>query len=199
MGTSFHLFPRLPQEIRDAIWRECLPRRVIEIHFPTEEEALDLPLESDDDGRPIDRELSCLMRNTSMINAKPPIISRVCRESRGVAFETGAILEHPRDPQEPLLYHRIKKHWVDRARDTVVHLHFNTLSEVWFEGWKEANGNPVQLLRDTMLPTNGTKSISESLLVVMKRKESRDMVESMSKILVCLKVVVLHADKEPSI
>ncbi|KAL1856306.1 hypothetical protein Daus18300_010791 [Diaporthe australafricana] len=123
MATSFHLFPKLPQELRDAIWRECLPRRVIEIDYPTEEEALelDIEIEEDDDGRPINRDLSCDMRKTSMINAKPPIMSLVCRESRRVAFETGALVEHPRDPKEPYLHYRIRKRWVDPAPKIGLH------------------------------------------------------------------------------
>lgn len=32
--TAFHSFSKLPQELRDEIWRECLPRRVIEIDWP---------------------------------------------------------------------------------------------------------------------------------------------------------------------
>lgn len=198
MATSFHLFPKLPQEIRDAIWRECLPRRVIEIDFPTEDWIwLDVPL--DDDGQTTYRGLRCRMAHTSMINAKPPIISRVCRESRAVAFETGTLVEHSWELKGPRLYHRMNKHWVDRARDTVVNLSFNHRSRLWYENWKEGYGNPVQILRDAILPSNGIKSISELLLCDLKRKESRDMLESMSKVLVCLETVILHADEEPAI
>jgi hypothetical protein len=31
----FHLFPRLPTELRLEIWRLCLPRRVWELDIPT--------------------------------------------------------------------------------------------------------------------------------------------------------------------
>lgn len=206
MATLFNLFPKLPQEIRDAIWRECLPRRVIEIDWPTEEGVFDIDYEWDDDeDRFIGGDLICHLRKTSMINAKPPIISRVCRESRAVAFETGALLENPwsctqqLDPPIPFLYNRIQWQWVDRARDTVVHLHFNPYNEDWVDAWKETNGNPIQLLRDAMLPVNCTRSISMRLLGSMEREESRDMVQSMSKILVCLKVVVLHTNEERAV
>lgn len=204
MASSFHLFPKLPQELRDAIWRECLPRRVIEIDIPTEEvmfELAQLPLEDfDDDDRPIHRELSCNMRKTSMINAKPPIISRVCRESRAVAFETGSLLEHPRVSEEPHLHQHISisKRWVDRARDTVAHLHVNPYSNFWVGGRNEATGHPIQLLRDVMLPANGMRSMSDKLLSRL-RNSSRDLVESLSEILVCLQVLVLHTDEEPAI
>lgn len=141
------------------------------------------------------------MRNTSMINAKPPVISRVCRESRRVAFQTGALLEHSWDNEQPQLYHRIEKHWVDLARDRVVHLHFNTRTYAWYprSQWKEDNGNPFEILRDAMLPTNGIRSITQSLLSIMKTKEGRDVVELMSEILICLQVVVLHTHEEPAI
>ncbi|POS79184.1 hypothetical protein DHEL01_v202407 [Diaporthe helianthi] len=204
MLASFHLFPKLPQEIRDAIWRECLPRRVIEIDWPTEEEVFDIEYEWDDDDRPISRGLICHLKRTSLINAKPPIISRVCGESRAVAFETGALLEHsqyPRqlDPPQPLLYHGMRRQWVDRTRDTVVHLHFNSCNEGWFQDWLNVYGNPLRLLQDAMFPTQAIRSINETFLFLMKEEESRDMVESMSKILACLDVVVLHTEEEPAI
>lgn len=59
------------------------------------------------------------MRSISRINAKPPVISRVCRKSRGVAFETGGLVDHPPSPDEAHLRLRFRKHWVDRVRGTV--------------------------------------------------------------------------------
>lgn len=94
---------------------------------------LDLPSKHDmdsEDGlrsRPVPKAFDgCRMRQTTRANAKPPVISRVCRESRRVAFVTGALLEHRLTPQGQGgddLDGCVRQQWVDRARDVVVHLH----------------------------------------------------------------------------
>ncbi|KAH8808738.1 hypothetical protein F5884DRAFT_380663 [Xylogone sp. PMI_703] len=72
---EFHLFPHLPPELRRMIWRECRPHRVIELDSPHPDEVDDT---------------TCRLYNPTLVNSRPPIISRVCRESREVAFEDGA-------------------------------------------------------------------------------------------------------------
>ena len=109
---SFHFFPQLPTELRFCIWRECLPHRVCELDYPSAEylNAHQNPLNP------------CLLYQTSRLNATPPVITRVCRESRQVAFETGGFAQDRKDvpigkgwfssncPRE--LW------WEDRARDS---------------------------------------------------------------------------------
>lgn len=73
MATTFHYFSRLPPEIRIAIWKFCLPNRVTELVYP-------------------DNSDYCQLRHASSLNSKPPIISRVCHESRQVAFGEGGFL-----------------------------------------------------------------------------------------------------------
>lgn len=72
-GDTFHPFPRLPFELRRSIWKLCRPNRVLDV-----------------DWVPHDFNLLTTCQGlglTSVLNSKPPIITRICRESRAVAFE----------------------------------------------------------------------------------------------------------------
>lgn len=86
------------------MWRKCLPHRVVEIDYAADYDAY-----------------LCNLRCTSNINQQPPVISRVCRESRRVAFESGYQLGKESPPPEArwncsLL---ITKAWIDPSRDTI--------------------------------------------------------------------------------
>jgi hypothetical protein len=78
---DFHPFPRLPTELRQEIWRLCLPHRVCEMDDP----AAFIVYESYES----DYKVPCGLLSTSRSNTRPPLLTRVCRESRGVAFATG--------------------------------------------------------------------------------------------------------------
>lgn len=73
--AEFHLFLELPYEIRAIIWELCLPHRVQEIEVPRND--IRWPYES------------CRQVSAYMANRRPPAISRVCRESRAVAMQSG--------------------------------------------------------------------------------------------------------------
>jgi hypothetical protein len=77
-GPNFPLFPRLPTELQRAIWRECLPWRVIELDVATPGFVYDVDEAA---------EAPCVSWHTAIVNASPPVIARFCRESRSVAFE----------------------------------------------------------------------------------------------------------------
>ncbi|ROW10798.1 hypothetical protein VPNG_05355 [Cytospora leucostoma] len=88
----------------------------------------------------------------------PPVISRVCGESRRVAFETGMLLEHGHGPWEhgpAELGNQVRTQWFDRARDAVVHLDHSTQTDVDLMRMSDMN-NPIQLLRDTVPLTAGS-------------------------------------------
>ncbi|OIW22696.1 hypothetical protein CONLIGDRAFT_650371 [Coniochaeta ligniaria NRRL 30616] len=117
MDTTVHSnFPRFisfPLEIREMIWEDCLPHRVIDMDMPTSEsqtpdivpeELWSKPFCSWTDSRQWWAHASC-----------PPLIARVCRESRRVALRNGQWLPVP--SYDPL--------WLDPARD-VLHLNWNT-------------------------------------------------------------------------
>lgn len=123
--NQFHFFSRLPTELRLAIWRECLPNRVAEI-----DQAFDEGIYLHDIPTP------CNLWKTSAINRHPPLISRVCRESRLVATEAG----HYRDEKSPpdVAWNcriKLKKSWIDPSRDSI---HLNWIPwcepEFWHKG-----------------------------------------------------------------
>lgn len=62
-------------ELRRAIWKLCLPRRVVELDIPSNGHI----------------DTYCQLWRTSSINSRPPIITRVCCEARQVAFEKGGL------------------------------------------------------------------------------------------------------------
>lgn len=78
-GCTFRPFPRLLKELREAIWRECLPDRVCEIDRAASELIYY-------DNEP---EAPCRLSHTSILNEVPPTITRICQESRAVAFRAG--------------------------------------------------------------------------------------------------------------
>jgi hypothetical protein len=77
LNDTFHSFPRLPIELREEIWRFCLPHRVSEMDYP-----IDWMVYGSVD--PKDK-LPCSLRWTSICNARPSLLATVCRESRRVA------------------------------------------------------------------------------------------------------------------
>lgn len=107
---DFHCFSRLPVELRLAIWRECLPNRVVEIDYPWDDGGVFGP-----DPPP------CKLQQTTNLNRRAPMTSRVCRESRLVAFEAGHFRKEGSTPEEvPWNSNiRVDKTWIDPSRDTI--------------------------------------------------------------------------------
>lgn len=75
---TFHPFPRLPAELRDAIWRACLPIRIYELDSP--EVWVIYPIRDDD-------EVPCRLWYATAQNRSPPMLARVCKESRAVTLQ----------------------------------------------------------------------------------------------------------------
>ncbi len=116
---SFHPFPRLPFEMRHAIWKLCVPHRVFDVD--------DLPWEEDlciwREGKRLP--ITCRdIWKTSEKNALPPRIARVCREARAVAKERDNGIEEV--DVWPWLSGKIRqeeetRHWFNPAND-IVHM-----------------------------------------------------------------------------
>ena len=107
---NFHCFSRLPVELRLAIWRECLPSRVVEIDYPWDDGGVFGP-----DPPP------CKLQQTTNLNRRALMISCVCRESRLVAFEVGHYRKEGSTP-EGVRWNsniRVDKIWIDPSRDTI--------------------------------------------------------------------------------
>ncbi|KAK5698305.1 hypothetical protein LTR97_007266 [Elasticomyces elasticus] len=140
----FHCFPQLPLELREAIWRCCLPYRTREVDFPLAE-AFFMEAEADD---PSHYPIPCDLYETARANGRPPLITRVCYEARKVAQETGSL------PPVTLsdTYVRafvwrtgcMNHHaWRDPARDTV-HLHHQDCVDIVMG--ISSTGSPVEHL-----------------------------------------------------
>ena len=78
----FHLFPQLPPELREEVWRYCLPYRVFELDHPAHFNVFEYPPEDEN-------AVPCMLGITTVMNGRPPLICRVCRESRAVASKAG--------------------------------------------------------------------------------------------------------------
>ncbi|KAJ4417938.1 hypothetical protein N0V82_005895 [Gnomoniopsis sp. IMI 355080] len=125
-AQSFHCFPGLPRELRDEIWRLCLPHRVVELDLPDQQYLKwcfeDRYCQSYPDLDNQSRR-SCELWPTSRRNHALPTIARVCRESRQIAFEAAdfAFLEYIDSLSTVTDMYRP---WVDFTRDTI-HLHWH--------------------------------------------------------------------------
>jgi len=121
---EFRFFSQLPTELRLAIWRKCLPNRVVEIDYPWDEGVNFYP------NLP-----PCKLQQTTNINRRGPVISRVCRESRYVALETGHYLDKGLPPEEaPWRSNlRLERTWIDPSRDTI-HLNWTPCYSAGYYG-----------------------------------------------------------------
>lgn len=111
-------FPRLPFELRRAIWKLCLPKhRIMEIDRPPEKH-------NEKHGEKADWQIS-------FANSRPPLLTRVCRESRSVAFENGGINGlnvNTESIRTPGFERFIENAWFNPETD-VVHMNYNSRFE----------------------------------------------------------------------
>ena len=201
--NTFHLFPRLPTELRFAIWRLCLPHnRVMEL----DEQSVDLIWE----------ECPCPCSKNwqiSWTNRAPPTITRVCHESRAVAFETGSPQQLPdftNSDTERFSNYQIGTPWLDKVRDPV-HLNWEPFVDIEWQSYEW--GDPVRCLMAIAARTrSGRASIMLGLLQVFQLRERPEeshphyrwtrsgladlMRTRESWDVVILEPVIIHADAE---
>ncbi|KAI1141766.1 hypothetical protein F5Y05DRAFT_272393 [Hypoxylon sp. FL0543] len=191
-GPAFPLFPRLPTELRLAVWRECLPHRVVELQLPHSDVAFTYQ-------RGQGQLEPCKLELATYKNNRPPVISRVCRESRAVAFETvGRLGRDPDEASDNHWDHRfaVREPWLDTARD-VIHLHYD---ESWdLDYAKPTSGNPM---RYAVWVASRTKSnqVSVNLMLLLRPGslwgDIIGLLRLRSSWLVVVYVVVVHMDLE---
>lgn len=155
---NFHPFPRLPLELREEIWRLCLPHRVYELDRPIERFVYDV-LEEEDDNIPF------WLWRTSRSNVRPPLLTRVCRESRRVAFATGKWVSYLRWRRDAWSVDGPYEadwstgnvidegFWQDPSRD-IVHLNWTSLYDIDF-GSRMAS-HPLTSLAQEAMRLNGS-------------------------------------------
>lgn len=153
----FRYFPRLPAEIRDHIWALCLPHRVRELDKP-----IYWNIFPESSPAPCTELVYTMYRN-----AAPPLISRVCHESRAVALEArgdndawSLPQEHPAHWTSTIGYG--ERCWRDRTRDSP-HLNWLDMNSVLGIGF-EAVGSPFGRLAWETACTSGQGSFLRELL-----------------------------------
>ncbi|KAJ4385609.1 hypothetical protein N0V93_010038 [Gnomoniopsis smithogilvyi] len=197
-----HYFPRLPQELRDNIWRECLPWRIVEIDDYLARYSLNGPLDDDSDhDHQAQPPTACFMRSTSKLNASPPIITRVCRESRRVALRTGGFMDRPFPTGPPHGWKSRKmRNWFDKERD-IVHVHWNALiNRLW--GAHPASEHLVHFESNLSAARAGC-SINQTLLSPSGHStpwmRHRAVLERIGRVAVCFETVCIHAPEGAAI
>jgi hypothetical protein len=197
---TFHPFPRLPTELRLGIWRLCLPHRVSEMDVPMDWHIYhDHTLQSED-------KLPCSLRSTSIENGRPPLLTRVCGESRSVAFESGKRASVFWDRNTP---HRsraeewsdgagnciIGDYWQDTVRDSA-HINWDAGYSADF-GWDGAAHQLTSLVWQANL-LNGSASMMWAYFVdscyVREKELDRAAFKLLPKWLVVMNVIVIHLD-----
>lgn len=179
---AFHLFPRLPAELRLAIWRECLPRRVSE---------LDTPLSAEVFGWK--DPLPCDLSHTSMVNAYRPMIALVCHESRAVVLEAGFHIDETDTFPVPdgcdwTAMNQLDQ-WIDPTRD-LSHLNFCR----GYEAQYDTDGNPLVDLAWQASWVHRGGSIRLPLLQWCNRSDLQILQKRPSWIVV-MRIFVVHASK----
>lgn len=195
---TFLYFPKLPQELRDSIWRLCLPCRVVELD-PLDarlnlETLIAYGSDSDIEIRPPKEHL---MSRTSKLNAASPVISRVCREARRVAFEKGGFMDRPfENPSQP----KRPRTWFDKERD-VVHLHWNARIERHLGGYPRTD--LLIRVESHMAAAMAGCSITRDVLHPSGHStpwmKDRAVLERIGCFAVCFETVHLHAHEGTAI
>ncbi|RAO67019.1 uncharacterized protein BHQ10_003031 [Talaromyces amestolkiae] len=203
-ATTFHLFPWLPIELRLEIWRLCLPHRVCEkdvacsfILFNLLDNSVPAP---------------CFLYQTTKVNGRPPVITRVCHESRAVALKAGGYYEFydtedcdtddwDADDGLPIsetsdkkpywdAVNCIKEAWFDPTRD-VTHLHWEPKYQEFF-----CIGSPLKSLAwdASRAARGGSFTIDFFQNITYRKAELIDFVKQMPSWKVVMRVIVIHAD-----
>ncbi|CRG91180.1 hypothetical protein PISL3812_08228 [Talaromyces islandicus] len=193
-GSVFHLFPKLPAELRLEIWRLCLPHRVCEKDQPFYE----IVFKHSDYKTPS----PCLLYQTTEVNGRPPVITRVCVESRAVALKTGGFFEFFHNTDNMLHKPRpseaqwesdtsINMAWFDHTRD-LIHLNWHPSYEADFVG----KGSPLKSLAwDASQAAGGGSLFIEYFQTLhMPRAELSDILNQLPTWMVVMRVIVVHTE-----
>ena len=194
--ATFYLFPQLAPELRRAIWRNCLPYRTLEIDIPIDCIVFDIEVEALYPFKLIALP-PCKLHDTTYMNLRPPLISRVCRESRDVAFETGRFKSRSKDRPDNSKWVSMNtvnyNVWEDPTRDSY-HLNWSACYNADYGG----DGNPLGCLAWNAAQVRGGGSMMVSFLDESSYHfKTPEMIEHLGQLpswLVVMRVVVVHAD-----
>jgi hypothetical protein len=186
----FHFFPQLPPELRRAIWLECVPHRIAELDVPSTELAA-----MDFNASDVAPDKCCRLGQTSRLNSKPPVLTRICRESRALAFETGGFLE---DSGLWAADNAVPRPWLDCSRD-VVHLNWTPAYEPHYM----SAGDPLGWLLSASKCVKHA-SLTGELLDYLSQVESHGtdpwhFLCERKSYLVCLRTVCIHIEMQAAL
>ncbi|KAI0191621.1 hypothetical protein F4808DRAFT_443607 [Astrocystis sublimbata] len=158
-GSSFPRFCELPAELRNEIWRQCLPHRVVELDQQQDELVWE-----DEPPCPTNWKITCT-------NSAPPLLTRVCRESRAVSHEGGA---SPIDTESDRFGNAMAEYpWLDPARDLVVHLNWEPFADIESQSYDW--GDPLRSLMRLAAQTSSDRtSFMVALLQTFAGRENPD-------------------------
>lgn len=215
-AVEFHRFPELPAELREEIWLYCLPQRVLELT------ALVDSLIFWRTGKPwSDNKWPCELFHTSRMNQIPPLISRVCHESRSLCFKTGSIQRDPsehtddRPPEAQWIGLNEGTKWLDRSRDSAhlgwtsayeaQHLYTDDLNPLDYLAWESSHlphGGSLMInaldeyygRRDPWASPAASRPRPTPSTLNSHKKQDLAALQKITPISIVMRVVVVHTD-----
>lgn len=190
MATTFTSFSRLPYEIRAMIWLECIPSRVVELDVPCNEI---LPAHTE----------TCISW-TAHQNTRPPVLSRVCHESREIILK---LYGRPLNTRRDDLYGCTQSVWFNGKKDTVFLSSILCFSlppsdnggdDYFIRCAKKAQevAVPAQIIYPFHYLTMPLEPISVRPRIT---KQQADKISKLRDITVCLKVIQVHMSAEKAL
>lgn len=180
IGQAFHHFSRLPIELREEIWRCCIPSRTRELDTPLTDNVFW--------GQP----QPCQLQSTSGSNSDPPLITRVCHESRRVAYETGVHLVCNADSSSPDwdAATAIYTTWQDPLRESL-HLNWARVYEADFYN----RGHPLEHLVRLGEQAPGSISFTgEYLFQSVTKDQDLELLNQRAEWSVVVRTIIVHSD-----
>lgn len=162
LAAEVALFSKLPPELREEIWSLCLPLRVCEMDCPINGIEFD---DGDNNDGPWPFELV----QTTRANKHPLLISRVCRESRALAFKNGSILDvvdiggpyTESENREIWAHLDLESVWRDTRRD-MIHRNWTSANDAW-QGHRTQLSPLPRLVREVSTVTHSSSLMLDSL------------------------------------
>lgn len=185
----FPQFRHLPPEIRLEIWRQCLPNRVVELDNPNPD-IIRLNKEDED--------YSCRSSHTALMNRRPPVISRVCRESRMVALEHVNLPAGDAQMVAPDLDFGTfmgAEDWVDKHRDVLLLNYDRSYDCDWPEG---GDGVVHFFLQEAAAKARDASLTSDFYYNLMLEPQHIGIFRN-KRFLVCIGIATIHAPLQPAL
>ncbi|KAI4847168.1 hypothetical protein E4T44_04669 [Aureobasidium sp. EXF-8845] len=161
VNDNFHSFSRLPTELREEIWRLCLPYRVSEMDEPNASIVYEV-LEPEVDDIP------CWLYSSSRSNVRPPLLTRVAFESGKwvpvLRWRDGRSWDTPCEADWNTGNVIDSGCWEDASRD-IVHLNWTSYYDIDF-GPVWMQDHPLTLLAQEAKRLNGSASFMLDALTV---------------------------------